>query len=287
MRRGFTLIELLVVIAIIAILAAILFPVFAQARSQAKKIQCSNNFNQVGKGVEMYKGDNGTKFPPTNLYPAINYYPDKPWTWTIQPYLKSWNILSCPADPNQRADILERNIVTGAPCAPNDTNCKYYGRGTLANVGLNMQYLSPLWRVNGVDMAVPIKDGRIEARAAMIMAVDSIWDRDPNNGAPKGGGNWALDPPARLTTDGKDTMEIPTDGSVQTFWWFEGWKPSDPLAWNVYGGSWPWHGDLVNVIFTDTHVKTMKIPQIAAGCEVKDKWTGRIFDRDAYLWDRK
>ncbi len=285
MRRGFTLIELLVVIAIIAILAAILFPVFAQARSQAKKIQCSNNFNQVGKGVEMYKGDNDAKFPPTNLDPTINTYPDKPWTWTIQPYVKSWNILSCPGDPNQRPNILERNILTDVPCAPTDYNCKYYGRGTFANVGLNMQYVSPLACVSNQCGGWGIKDGRIEARAKMILAVDSIWDRDPANGAPKGGGNWALDPPARTTVDNIDTFVFPPGATV--YYWFGGWNPSKPLAWNVYGGSWPWHGDLVNVIFTDTHVKTMKIPQIAAGCEVKDGWTGRIYDRDAYLWDLK
>ena len=62
-RRGFTLIELLVVIAIIAILAAILFPVFAQAREQARKTVCVSNFKQVGLGVEMYKQDYDGTWP--------------------------------------------------------------------------------------------------------------------------------------------------------------------------------------------------------------------------------
>ena len=62
-RRAFTLIELLVVIAIIAILAAILFPVFAQAKEAAKKTQTLNNFKQVATSMIMYAGDNDDLFP--------------------------------------------------------------------------------------------------------------------------------------------------------------------------------------------------------------------------------
>src|SRR2546423_15432359 len=63
-RQGFTLIELLVVIAIIAILAAILFPVFAQAREKARATSCLSNFKQVGLGIEMYKQDYDGYWPP-------------------------------------------------------------------------------------------------------------------------------------------------------------------------------------------------------------------------------
>jgi prepilin-type N-terminal cleavage/methylation domain-containing protein len=63
LRRGFTLIELLVVIAIIAILAAILFPVFAQARESARKTQCASNARQVGMGTQMYLQDYEEMFP--------------------------------------------------------------------------------------------------------------------------------------------------------------------------------------------------------------------------------
>src|SRR5512136_1337050 len=64
-RSGFTLIELLVVIAIIAILAAILFPVFARAREKARQAQCQNNLKQVGTAMAMYMNDNGDRFPPS------------------------------------------------------------------------------------------------------------------------------------------------------------------------------------------------------------------------------
>ncbi len=72
-RRGFTLIELLVVIAIIAILAAILFPVFAKAREKARQTACLNNQKQIAAAVIMYAQDNSELMPPaSNAWGAIN-----------------------------------------------------------------------------------------------------------------------------------------------------------------------------------------------------------------------
>ena len=63
-KHGFTLIELLVVIAIIAILAAILFPVFAQAREKARQTSCLSNLKQIGTAMQLYVDDNHERFPP-------------------------------------------------------------------------------------------------------------------------------------------------------------------------------------------------------------------------------
>jgi prepilin-type N-terminal cleavage/methylation domain-containing protein/prepilin-type processing-associated H-X9-DG protein len=98
-RRGFTLIELLVVIAIIAILAAILFPVFAQAREAARKTQCLSNCRQIGLAFMQYAQDNDECLPlSTDSGRALS------WVNTLQPYLSSRPILRCPNDQSSNWD---------------------------------------------------------------------------------------------------------------------------------------------------------------------------------------
>lgn len=93
-KRAFTLIELLVVIAIIAILAAILFPVFAQAREAARKSTCGSNLKQLGTAMSMYITDYDEQFP--HLYGSnVN----RGWAGQIYPYTKNAGIYSCPDDP--------------------------------------------------------------------------------------------------------------------------------------------------------------------------------------------
>jgi len=95
-RRGFTLIELLVVIAIIAILAAILFPVFAQAREKARAISCLSNAKQLGLGELMYNQDYDEKYTPgANPYGLGNG-----WAGELYPYIKSVGLFKCPDDPS-------------------------------------------------------------------------------------------------------------------------------------------------------------------------------------------
>src|SRR5436305_2601500 len=87
-RRGFTLIELLVVIAIIAILAAILFPVFAQARDKARQAGCLSNLKQLALGYHMYAQDFDEKFPINRFDGRGPNYPlSYTWKTAIQPYL--------------------------------------------------------------------------------------------------------------------------------------------------------------------------------------------------------
>ena len=90
--RGFTLIELLVVIAIIAILAAVLFPAFAKARESARRTSCVSNMRQIGMSFLQYFQENDERFPMTKG--------DTPWVNTLQPYLKSRQILRCSSDPS-------------------------------------------------------------------------------------------------------------------------------------------------------------------------------------------
>ena len=103
-RRGFTLIELLVVIAIIALLAAILFPVFARARENARKSSCSNNLKQIGLGIAQYVQDYDETMPLGRAGQNINadgsLLADAPWHAAVFPYVKSAQLFRCPSNSN-------------------------------------------------------------------------------------------------------------------------------------------------------------------------------------------
>jgi prepilin-type N-terminal cleavage/methylation domain-containing protein len=108
-RSGFTLIELLVVIAIIAILAAILFPVFAQAREKARAITCISNEKQMGLALLQYAQDADDEMPLGDVhdatsgwinasyhFPAASVDSTMAWGNTVQPYIKSTAVFLCP-----------------------------------------------------------------------------------------------------------------------------------------------------------------------------------------------
>lgn len=101
-RSGFTLIELLVVIAIIAILAAILFPVFARAREKARQSSCLSNVKQLSVGALMYMQDYDETFWPTSAVHmnnlAANDSPGSIWYRAVMPYVKNEQIFVCPSD---------------------------------------------------------------------------------------------------------------------------------------------------------------------------------------------
>jgi len=128
-RRGFTLIELLVVIAIIAILAAILFPVFARAREQARKGSCSSNIKQITTGMLMYAQDYDEKFMAGK--DNCSHGPFDSWEQTptagiddfhmqamwyavkVMPYVKNFQVFRCPsARDNQYKDWMGGDQIT-------------------------------------------------------------------------------------------------------------------------------------------------------------------------------
>jgi len=99
-RQGFTLIELLVVIAIIAILAAILFPVFAKVREKARQTACLSNMKQIGLAITQYAEDNNQVFPTGYNWQASGSWGNfgAGWAGGTEPYIKSAAVFSCPDD---------------------------------------------------------------------------------------------------------------------------------------------------------------------------------------------
>ena len=100
-KSAFTLIELLVVIAIIAILAAILFPVFARARENARRSSCQSNLKQIGLGILQYTQDYDEMFPAQSTSTSNNYTTatgaNISYAVRIQPYIKSYQLFKCPS----------------------------------------------------------------------------------------------------------------------------------------------------------------------------------------------
>jgi len=272
-RNAFTLIELLVVIAIIAILAAILFPVFAQAREKARAISCVSNFKQGATAIAMYSQDYDETMVPLQ-YGCCGYDPrlgERAWLQLVQPYIKNWGIRRCPSDGTN----TDAQSLANMGYSPSDPDyVKEYGYALNTDLGYNYLYLSPFSAAHPVDSAGNFVSflgtglGNLQKPATTIMLVDSIWDRTAG-GTPTGGGNWFI--------------EAPSWWYSGSYYWFGGWQIDNNTSWLQYGGTWPRHTGGMNVAFVDSHVKFQRIGDLLTGVNPR---TREVFDRPNYKWSR-
>jgi prepilin-type N-terminal cleavage/methylation domain-containing protein len=295
-KRAFTLIELLVVIAIIAILAAILFPVFAQAKVAAKKAGCISNMKQWGLAQQMYWADFDDMVPLWQYhynFSVIAPQFDRDLGNMLFPYVKNMQMSVTPGSPisykTRLTDVNFPNPNTLTGQARIDQ--EIFNAGWLSDYGYNYQSLVGFFACTAGSGGCPFgfkwnpqKATAVQNPGDTILNVTGVFDRDASGGV-LNGGQLPIDPPCRYYTDGTDTL-APLPYGASGRYYFGGWRPSTPLAWNVYGGVWPYYANKATTGFMDGHAKPLNIGAISAGCNVLNNWGGQVTDSSIYIWDR-
>jgi prepilin-type N-terminal cleavage/methylation domain-containing protein len=174
-RTAFTLIELLVVIAIIAILAAILFPVFARARENARRASCQSNLKQIGLGIMQYTQDYDEKMPfYYHYYDSTTY---ARWQDDIQPYVKSYQLLVCPSQAPVGSSSGGRTALfkTIYPNAPVPLEASYGSNSVSGGTPPTGFTSSQPWVANGATGTLTVSLAAIEEPATTIFQHGYDW----------------------------------------------------------------------------------------------------------------
>jgi prepilin-type N-terminal cleavage/methylation domain-containing protein/prepilin-type processing-associated H-X9-DG protein len=232
-KVGFTLIELLVVIAIIAILAAILFPVFAKAREKARAISCISNLKECTLGSLMYSQDYDELIIPEWLNEPWQNDWDRLWPVLVQPYIKNYGVTVCPDAPQD-----------GGPDWPNDPENHRVG----ASIGIND--LMSEWDTGTVKMAA------INAPSFSVHFADAgdVYDQNTTGGWKDwDGGNAGYMDFDKDPDNDKGTYIADTEGT----WFFN----EQRAYWGNSNYPMPYarHSGLCNVSFFDGHAKAIKL----------------------------
>ncbi|MGC4043838.1 MAG: DUF1559 domain-containing protein [Armatimonas sp.] len=241
-HRAFTLIELLVVIAIIAILAAILFPVFAQAREKARQTSCLSNSKQMGLSILMYVQDYDETFPmgvPDDWNNA--------WPVAVQPYCKNLQMFRCPSDPDKSYDS-GTGTWAGVPISY-ACNGVIAWNGT-ANVNIGLMSMEQPW-LGGTTRTLAAV-----GRPADTILLAEVHNADAKKATPNPGfgGNYSSWGPGMIVMNvvwGWD--QVPTVNNPN------GDRPANAAFPNGPTGTLSTkHATMTNFCFADGHSKAMK-----------------------------
>jgi prepilin-type N-terminal cleavage/methylation domain-containing protein len=250
-NRAFTLIELLVVIAIIAILAAILFPVFAQAKQAAKNTTAISNMKQIGTGLMMYAGDNDDLFPNRRYEVSVQQAPGRmvlSWKHSAYPYIKSADLFRDPQNPASRYvdDVsdpvlaAQDNFVPALPSIVPGT--PVFQRGYAMQ---NTFWLAGNWGGNGISNTVVDEP----AKVMQIIETTSVWV------------DYGVYIPFCNGSAASNAYGHCVDGET---WW----GPQVPRVWPGaapnYGGG-KWDDKRFVATYFDGHAKSVALAQTCAG----------------------
>ncbi len=251
MKKAFTLIELLVVIAIIAILAAILFPVFAQAKAAAKKTTSISNIKQLATASLIYAGDFDDVFVSQDQSPP-NYGWQGSWVMLSLPYMKSYGILKDPSDNVALTTAFNSgpkftyvaNGMLGGTC---DSAFKWAFRGVI-----NMNGSNQTWYENGTRSQTQITNVSQTILFASRSSTPKGTDHDAAAGKMEGAfGAW------NSVLQGVSSVDIGSQG---------GTLPGQSTLWSApvptYKGYLDtWYGNGSPVVYSDSHAKNTKPEQ--------------------------
>jgi prepilin-type N-terminal cleavage/methylation domain-containing protein/prepilin-type processing-associated H-X9-DG protein len=171
-QAGFTLIELLVVISIIAVLAAILFPVFARAREKGRQAACTSNLKQLGIALQMYSDDCDGYYPRGQFWPFTGVHL---WSDVIAPYVKNTAVFKC---PSQGSDAYGYGY-----------NIAYWGAGDAYD------------GMHGINDTWPVHESLVPSPAETIWVVDfgTYWGC---------GKDYSIEEPTKRHNDGANTLFV-------------------------------------------------------------------------------
>lgn len=272
---------------ILAILAGLLFPVFASAREAAFKTNCASNLRQISSATLMYTTDYDDRFMIVSYQPVgiQNSRTDRTWVQLLLPYVKNFRTFICPSDHSPRDaqdSTFDQDLV------PGDSYSAYYTMSQHVDYGYNFQYLSPIVFRGNQTENLPRTTTLASSPSQSVLFVDSVHDRDAQ-GNPIGGGNWLVVPPCRYFVPAGTKAPVDTfnhaDQGGRFYTPSNGWELQARNSSALYGGAWPWHRDRMNVAMLDGSVKSMRPIDLTSGCDARPEWQGWIQDLTEYLWN--